>query len=216
MGREVALPRGDRARPATRVQRHSRRSRTATHREPQERFPVHRTVFPRDFLEDFGFVTVRHPGRVEAVPARARGSRAESRKAAGPRSRCAPAEGSSLRRAGAAVGGGLAAGRGSGVLKFPPRRTTPDDHQWSRQESVSSKHTERVIVAHRLPGRGGTRNSGFSRPCRHERRIPSAARSARSRASWPTRTTSALARASEIPEGRVGDIRPVLARTEAG
>ena len=30
-----------------------------------ERFLVHRTVFPRDFLEDFGFSTVRAQGRVE-------------------------------------------------------------------------------------------------------------------------------------------------------
>ena len=29
------------------------------------RFLVHRTVFPRDFLEDFGFVTLRVQGRVE-------------------------------------------------------------------------------------------------------------------------------------------------------
>jgi hypothetical protein len=29
------------------------------------RFLVHRTVFPRDFLEDFGFTTVRAQGRVE-------------------------------------------------------------------------------------------------------------------------------------------------------
>jgi hypothetical protein len=35
-------------------------------REPPEtRFLVHRTVFPRDFLEEFGFVTVRSQGRVE-------------------------------------------------------------------------------------------------------------------------------------------------------
>jgi hypothetical protein len=32
-----------------------------------ERFLVHRTVFPRDFLDDFGFVTVRAQGRVELV-----------------------------------------------------------------------------------------------------------------------------------------------------
>lgn len=32
-----------------------------------ERFLVHRTVFPRDFLSDFGFVTVRAAGRVELV-----------------------------------------------------------------------------------------------------------------------------------------------------
>ena len=31
----------------------------------EDRFLVHRTVFPRDFLEDFGFVTVRAQGRVE-------------------------------------------------------------------------------------------------------------------------------------------------------
>ncbi|MBA2476665.1 MAG: hypothetical protein H0V40_12010 [Actinobacteria bacterium] len=30
-----------------------------------ERFGVHRTVFPRDFLADFGFTTVRSEGRVE-------------------------------------------------------------------------------------------------------------------------------------------------------
>jgi hypothetical protein len=30
-----------------------------------ERFLVHRTVFPRDFLADFGFATVRAQGRVE-------------------------------------------------------------------------------------------------------------------------------------------------------
>jgi hypothetical protein len=30
-----------------------------------DRFRVHRTVFPRDFLADFGFVTVRASGRVE-------------------------------------------------------------------------------------------------------------------------------------------------------
>jgi hypothetical protein len=32
-----------------------------------ERFHVHRTVFPRDFLSDFGFLTVRAAGRVELV-----------------------------------------------------------------------------------------------------------------------------------------------------
>jgi hypothetical protein len=30
-----------------------------------ERFHVHKTIFPRDFLSDFGFVTVRMHGRVE-------------------------------------------------------------------------------------------------------------------------------------------------------
>jgi hypothetical protein len=32
---------------------------------PQDRFLVHRTVFPSDFLADFGFVTLRADGRVE-------------------------------------------------------------------------------------------------------------------------------------------------------
>ena len=32
-----------------------------------ERFLVHKTIFPRDFLSDFGFVTVRAMGRVELV-----------------------------------------------------------------------------------------------------------------------------------------------------
>jgi hypothetical protein len=33
----------------------------------EERFLVHRTVFPSDFLADFGFLTVRRLGRVELV-----------------------------------------------------------------------------------------------------------------------------------------------------
>ncbi len=33
----------------------------------RERFHVHKTVFPRDFLSDFGFETVRSQGRVELV-----------------------------------------------------------------------------------------------------------------------------------------------------
>ena len=32
-----------------------------------ERFLVHKTIFPRDFLSDFGFLTVRAAGRVELV-----------------------------------------------------------------------------------------------------------------------------------------------------
>jgi hypothetical protein len=32
-----------------------------------ERFHVHKTIFPRDFLSDFGFLTVRSQGRVELV-----------------------------------------------------------------------------------------------------------------------------------------------------
>jgi hypothetical protein len=32
-----------------------------------ERFHVHKTIFPRDFLSDFGFITVRAHGRVELV-----------------------------------------------------------------------------------------------------------------------------------------------------
>ncbi len=32
-----------------------------------ERFHVHKTIFPRDFLSDFGFITVRSQGRVELV-----------------------------------------------------------------------------------------------------------------------------------------------------
>jgi len=32
-----------------------------------ERFQVHKTIFPRDFLSDFGFLTVRMVGRVELV-----------------------------------------------------------------------------------------------------------------------------------------------------
>jgi hypothetical protein len=39
--------------------------RYAEGESPYERFLVHRTIFPRDFLADFGFLTVRVAGRVE-------------------------------------------------------------------------------------------------------------------------------------------------------
>jgi hypothetical protein len=39
--------------------------RYAEREPPGVRFLAHRTVFPRDFLEEFGFVTVRAQGRVE-------------------------------------------------------------------------------------------------------------------------------------------------------
>jgi hypothetical protein len=35
------------------------------HETQEERFLVHRTVFPRDFLDEFGFATLRSQGRVE-------------------------------------------------------------------------------------------------------------------------------------------------------
>jgi hypothetical protein len=41
--------------------------RYATSESTYERFLVHRTVFPRDFLEDFGFVTLRSQGNVELM-----------------------------------------------------------------------------------------------------------------------------------------------------
>ena len=50
-----------------------------------ERFLVHRTVFPRDFLADFGFRSVRAAGQGRARPARARRARAGRRGEAGER-----------------------------------------------------------------------------------------------------------------------------------
>jgi hypothetical protein len=35
------------------------------HESPYERFLVHKTIFPRDFLSDLGFIAVRRVGRVE-------------------------------------------------------------------------------------------------------------------------------------------------------
>ena len=78
--RDVLLPRRGTARNGSRSRCSSRRSAShATGREGargvrvplsggesvEERFLVHRTVFPRDFLDEFGFVTVRAQGRVE-------------------------------------------------------------------------------------------------------------------------------------------------------
>ena len=56
VGREVALPRGDRrgARPGREGARGVRLPLPGG-RVDDERFLVHRTVFPRDFLDDFGF-----------------------------------------------------------------------------------------------------------------------------------------------------------------
>ena len=55
------------ATPATRARRRSRRSATATARATSmhERFLRHRTIFPHDFLADFGFVVVRRQAQVE-------------------------------------------------------------------------------------------------------------------------------------------------------
>jgi hypothetical protein len=41
--------------------------RYAAQESAYERFQVHKTIFPRDFLSDFGFITVRAAGRVELV-----------------------------------------------------------------------------------------------------------------------------------------------------
>ena len=67
LGRAVALPRRDRrgtgqGRPSARGVRLPLSRRTL---RPRERFLVHRTVFPRDFLADFGFRTIRSAGRIE-------------------------------------------------------------------------------------------------------------------------------------------------------
>ena len=53
-------------------QKHAQARETFAYRYPEgestyERFHVHRTVFPRGFLSDFGFLTVRAAGRVELV-----------------------------------------------------------------------------------------------------------------------------------------------------
>jgi hypothetical protein len=53
-------------------QKHAQALETFAYRYPEgestyERFHVHRTVFPRGFLSDFGFLTVRAAGRVELV-----------------------------------------------------------------------------------------------------------------------------------------------------
>ena len=51
-------------------EKHASAIETFAYRYPEgesayERFEVHRTVFPRDFLADFGFRTLRAQGRVE-------------------------------------------------------------------------------------------------------------------------------------------------------
>ena len=74
-------------------------------RDAGERFLVHRTVFPRDFLEEFGFATVRAAGPRRAVPARARRPRA---------GRGGPARARAARRAGGVHAGGVA--RAAGAL----------------------------------------------------------------------------------------------------
>ena len=80
VGAAVALPRGDRrgARP-----RHARLEafayRYSEGESAYERFRVHRTVFPHDFLADFGFQVAarRRPGRAVAPRARRAAARVE-------------------------------------------------------------------------------------------------------------------------------------------
>ena len=105
VGRAVALPRRDR--------RGARQGRGAleafAYRYPEgestyERFLVHRTVFPRDFLEDFGFLTVRAQGSVELAGSSSAGC-SRSRRAAG--------EGAAGRAGGVHAGAGAAAPVGS-------------------------------------------------------------------------------------------------------
>ena len=66
LGGAIPLPRCDRGGP----DKGAKALETFAFRYPEgestyERFLVHRTVFPRDFLADFGFQTVRIEGRVE-------------------------------------------------------------------------------------------------------------------------------------------------------
>ena len=67
MGAQVALPRRHRggARPGCRSALEAFAYRYSEREPARTRFIVHRTVFPRDFLEEFGFSTLRAQGRVE-------------------------------------------------------------------------------------------------------------------------------------------------------
>jgi hypothetical protein len=65
-GGEIAVPGGDReARDQGAKALEAFAYRYPDRERALDRFIVHRTVFPRDFLEEFGFVTVRSQGRVE-------------------------------------------------------------------------------------------------------------------------------------------------------
>ena len=74
----------------------------------EERFLVHRTVFPRDFLDEFGFTTRARPGARRAVPARARRPR--------------PGRGGAAGEGPARRAGGLHAEPGAGPGPAPLRR----------------------------------------------------------------------------------------------
>ena len=74
-----------------------------------ERFLVHRTVFPSDFLADFGFVAVRWEGDV--CLARLELARPAADRGRADRARLAEGEGGLRARAGAPAA--VAAGRGS-------------------------------------------------------------------------------------------------------
>ena len=113
VGAPVALPRGDR-----RGEGQGRAGLEAfAYRYPEretayERFFVHRTIFPSDFLADFGFRTVRAGGRVELARLELGGL---SPVVEGPR------EGAASRE------GGVRAGPGAAGPLSPVGQPTPDD-----------------------------------------------------------------------------------------
>ncbi len=134
-----------------------------------ERFLVHRTVFPRDFLADLGFRTLRSAGRVELVrldfgglqPVLA-GSRASvlapgCARSSRPRSRC-PCRGP--RRRAREASASTSSAIWIALSAAPLRRLSPTRSRhrpFSAPGSAPDAADEHVVLPRRLPGRGARR-----------------------------------------------------------
>ena len=124
-----------------------------------ERFVVHRTVFPRDFLSDFGFETVRAQGRVELARLELGGLQpvAEGR---GPRS-FGSSRTRSRRRRRRCLRGPRRRGK---AARLPP--TSADSHYDEVGEEVGSTESGRAAM------RGSKSWRTDQRPRRGERAAP--------------------------------------------
>ena len=196
------------ARRATRARRRSRRSPTAIRRASRryERFLVHRTVFPRDFLADFGFQPVRAQGRVELARLELGGL--ATRRGGQAREGAARRQGGVRARAGAAAAVGArrrtrcCASRSSAIwIAFsaaPLRRlspTTKSASPFSIVGSLADPADEHVVAARGAAAGSGTARAG-SRARRRGSRSPARPRAApRSRPRSPRRGRRAPARA---------------------
>ena len=151
----------------------------------EERFLVHRTVFPRDFLDEFGFVTLRSQGRVELCRLEL-GGLSRSRRGGGRRC-CASSRTRSRRRR----------------SRSPVRSSLADGaNAASRARSMRPPSSHRATsAATSTSSRSSTRTRVDMRDARLARRAeePASPRIARTRAGPCARLTASSSAQSSMP-----------------